>query len=68
VEDNEHVDLKEENYTAILEKYSDLKEDRLKWELIKMEIRRLTISYSRHRKTTENSRNGASKAFGSFRT
>jgi len=49
VEDNEHVDLKEENYAAILEKYSDLKEDRLKWELIKMEIRRLTISYSRHK-------------------
>ena len=66
--DNKYVELIEENYAAIREKYSDLKDDRLKWELIKMEIRRLTISYSKHKeKTTENSRNGASKAFESFR-
>ena len=44
VEDNKYVELIEENYAAIREKYSDLKDDRLKWELIKMEIRRLTIS------------------------
>ena len=49
VEDNEYVELIEENYAAIREKYSDLKDDRLKWELIKMEIRRLTISYSKHK-------------------
>ena len=49
VEDNEYVELIEENYAAICEKYSDLKDDRLKWELIKMEIRRLTISYSKHK-------------------
>ena len=49
VEDNEYVELIEENYAAILEKYSDLKDNRLKWELIKMEIRRLTISYSKHK-------------------
>ncbi|KAL9953780.1 hypothetical protein ACROYT_G041245 [Oculina patagonica] len=49
VEDNEYVELIEENYAAIREKYSDLKDDRLKWELIRMEIRRLTISYSKHK-------------------
>ena len=49
VEDNEYVELIEENYAAICEKYSDLKDDRLKWELIKMEIRRLIISYSKHK-------------------
>lgn len=27
----------------------DLKDDRLKWELIKMEIRSLTISYTKHK-------------------
>ena len=49
VEDNKYVELIEKNYAAIREKYSDLKDDRLKWELIKMEIRRLTISYSKHK-------------------
>ena len=49
MEDNEYVELIEENYVAIHEKYSDLKDDWLKWELIKMKIRRLTISYSKHK-------------------
>ena len=49
MKDNEYVELIEENYAAILEKYSDLKDDRLKWELIKMEITRLTISYSNYK-------------------
>ena len=49
VEDNEYIDLIKENYPAIHEKYLDLKDDRLKWELIKMEIRSLTISYTKHK-------------------
>ena len=50
VEDNEYIDLIKENfYPAIHEKYVDLKDDRLKWELIKMEIRSLTISYTKHK-------------------
>ena len=49
VEDNEYIDLIKENYPAIREKYVDLKDDRLKWELIKMEIRSLTISYTKHK-------------------
>lgn len=49
VEDNEYVKLIQENYPVICEKYADLKDDRLKWELIKMEIRTLTISYSKHK-------------------
>ena len=67
VEDNEYVELIEENYTAILEKYSDLKDDRLKWELIKMEIRQLTISYSKHKEKLQRIWETASKAFASFR-
>ena len=49
VEDNEYIGLIKENYPAIHEKYSHLKDDRLKWELIKMEIRSLTISYTKHK-------------------
>ena len=49
VEDNEYIGLIKENYPAIHEKYSYLKDDRLKWELIKMEIRSLTISYTKHK-------------------
>ena len=46
VEDKEYVNkLIEENYTTKGEKDFDLKDHRLKLELIKMKIRNLTISY-----------------------
>ena len=44
VEDNEFVSSLKER-----EKYLDLKDDRLKWELIKMEIRSITISYTKYK-------------------
>ena len=49
MEDTKYVKLIQENYPGISEKHSDLEDDRLKWELIKMEIRTLTISYSKHK-------------------
>lgn len=49
VEDNEYVKLIKENYPAIREKYLDLKDNRLKWESIKMELRSLTILYTKHK-------------------
>ena len=49
MENTKYVKLIQENYPGINEKYSDLEDDRLKWELIKMEIRTLTISYSKHK-------------------
>ena len=49
--------LKDENfvnlitfiYPDIIKKYSDLEDPKLKWELIKMEIRRLTICYAKNK-------------------
>ena len=44
VEDNEFVELIKQSYPVIREKLK-----RLKWELIKMEIRSITISYTKHK-------------------
>ena len=49
MEDNEFVELIKRQYPVIREKYLDLKDDRLKWELIKMELRSITISYTKHK-------------------
>ena len=49
VEDNEFVELIKRQYPVIRKKYLDLKDDRLKWELIKMELRSITISYTKHK-------------------
>ena len=49
VEDNEFVELIKRHYPVIREKYLDLKDDRLKWELIKMELRSIAISYTKHK-------------------
>ena len=49
VEDNEFVELIKNSYQAIREKYLDLKDDRSKWELSKMEIRSITISYTKYK-------------------
>ena len=49
VEDEEYIKLIKENYPIISNKYSHLEDKRLKWELFKMEIRVLTISYSKHK-------------------
>ena len=49
VEDEEYVKLIKENYPIIGEKYRELEDKRLCWELIKMEIRGLTIAYSKNK-------------------
>ena len=49
VDDEEYINLIKENYPVIGEKYRDLDDHRLKWELIKMEIRGLTIAYSKNK-------------------
>ena len=56
LEDNEYVDLIEENYPKFCEKYSVLGDNRIKWELIKMEMRSLTISYSKYKSKHRNNR------------
>ena len=49
MEDKEYIKLIKENYPIITNKYSDLEDKRLKWERIKMEIRALTIPYSKNK-------------------
>ena len=49
VDDEEYVNRIKANYPIIGEKYRDLDDHRLKWELIKMEIRGLTIAYSKNK-------------------
>ena len=46
LEDGKYVDLIRENYTVISERYASLEDKKLKWELIKMELRSLTIPYA----------------------
>ena len=47
LEDENFVQLVNTTYPEILEKYKDLENKRLVWEMIKMEIRALTITYSK---------------------
>ena len=49
LDDEEYVKLIRGNYTSISEKYSGLNDKRLKWELIKLELRGLTIPYAKNR-------------------
>ena len=49
MEDNEFLDLITNNYSSIREKYVDVVDKKLKWELIKMEIRRKTISFPKRK-------------------
>ena len=43
LDDESYATLIRENYSLISEKYSGLEDKRLKWELVKMELRGLTI-------------------------
>ena len=49
LEDDEFIELVNENYPAIINKYQEIRDKRLLWELIKMEIRSLTIPYSKNK-------------------
>ena len=46
LDDEGYATLIRENYSLISEKYSGLGDKRLKWELVKMELRGLTIPYA----------------------
>ena len=47
LDDESYATLIRENYFLISEKYSGLEDKRLKWELVKMELRGLTIPYAK---------------------
>ena len=49
LEDEKYADLIRENYIVISERYASLEDKRLKWELIKMELRGLTILYAKRK-------------------
>ena len=49
LEDKKYTDLIRENYIVISERYASLEDKRLKWELIKMELRGLTIPYAKRK-------------------
>ena len=49
LEDKEYIKLIKESYPIITNKYSDVEDKTEKWELIKMEIRALTIPYSKNK-------------------
>jgi len=50
LDDKNYVDLIRFLYPQILEKYKDMENKQLLWELIKMEIRSKTISYSKSKR------------------
>ena len=49
LEDENYVNLIKDNYPKIKEKYIDINNKRLKWKVIKMEIRSLTIPFSKNK-------------------
>ena len=52
LEDEEYVNLIRENYAYISEKYSGQEDKRFKWQLVKMELRGLTISFAKNKAKT----------------
>jgi len=49
LKDETYVNLIQDSYPDIIQKYSNINDPKLKWELIKMEIRGLTIPYSKNK-------------------
>ena len=49
LDDERFISLINTNYPKILDKYREIQDKRLLWELIKMEIRGLTIPYSKNK-------------------
>ena len=47
--DDEFISLIKTSYSAISEKFCDLKDKQLKWEMIKMELRGLIIQYAKRK-------------------
>ena len=49
LKDKEYIKQITDSYPIIREKYADIEDKRLKWELIKMEIRSITIPFAAHK-------------------
>ena len=63
LEDEKYVEVIPENFTCISEKYSNLKDKRFRWKLIKMELRGLKIPYLKNKaKNVRKKKDGRSKA------
>ena len=56
LEDTNYVDQLRENIPVFEKKYADTEDSRLKWDLIKMEIRGFTVKYTKIKTKTQ--RNG----------
>ena len=50
MEDQNYINLINTFYPKILDKYKDVKSNKLLWEMIKMEIGSKTIQYSKNRR------------------
>jgi len=50
LEDQDYIDLINFIYPRTLEKYNDVESKQLLWELIKMELRAKTMSYSKKKR------------------
>ena len=67
MKDKTFVSLITDSYPDIIQKYSNIKDPKLKWELIKMEIRGITIPYTTNRaKEVWEIENGLEKRLGKF--
>ena len=53
LEDKEHVKKMCDNIPAFIEKYRDVSDLGLKWDVIKMEIRSFTVQYSKRKARSE---------------
>jgi len=53
LEDKEYVEKMYESISALIEKYKDVTDLGLKWDVIKMEIRSFTVQYSKRRARSE---------------
>ena len=50
LEDQDYINLINTSYNKILDKYKDVRSEKLLWEMIKMEIRSKTIQYSKNKR------------------
>ena len=50
LKDNKYINLIKSNYPSFQEKYQNVESHQLYWELLKMEIRSMTIAYSKKKK------------------
>ena len=68
LEDEIYVKLITDSYAVIQNKYSGIEDKRLKWELIKMEIRGITIPFSKNKAKQLHQEKGTFKIDDKFLT